>query len=189
MEIDSYPDLVQGEAPGIPLFGSTARRPEFEPSIAFPVPLHHPVREGKCLFSADAPFPGVRTCERLIEPDPQLRGGEQPHVDDRLPGSIDGLLDGAPEHLCIDPAEIRLHRDDEHPSEVDRGGTDTHGPVFRGEVAGRAVGLARNDEGAEQCPGAAVSGRLPPAEDIELRLAGGRTDGQGTEHSEECSGR
>ena len=120
------------------------------------------------------------------EPDPQLRGGEQPHVDDRLPGSIDGFLDDIPEHLCIDPAEIRLHRDDEHPSEVDRGGTDTHGPVFRGEVAGRAVGLARNDEGAEQCPGAAVSGRLPPAEDIELRLAGGRTDRQGTEHPEEC---
>ena len=50
------------------------------------------------------------------------------------------------------------------------------------------MGLARNDEDTEQCPGAAVSGRLPPAEDIELRLAGDRTDRQGTEHPEECGG-
>ena len=61
MEIDPYPDLVQGEAPGILLFGSTARRSEFQPPVAFPVPFHHPVREGKCLLSADAPFHGIRT--------------------------------------------------------------------------------------------------------------------------------
>ena len=43
------------------------------------------------------------------------------------------------------------------------------------------MGLARNDEGAEES--------VLPAEDIELRLAGGRTDGQGTEYPEECGGR
>ena len=40
------------------------------------------------------------------------------------------------------------------------------------------MGLARNDEGAEES--------VLPAEDIELRLAGGRTDRQGAEHPEKC---